>query len=97
MNTSVSQSSIPAPAKSYHGAAKAAWVVIFIACAAAVVPVLGWIAAGPLLFASMVLSIVVLVRGGTAQGVTLLLMTMVGAPLLIVLLGVLGVGSLLSL
>lgn len=96
MNESITDSIHPAT-KSHRGPARAAWAVLLIACLAAIVPVLGWFVAGPLLFASMVLSIVVLVRGGTAQGVVLLLMTMIGAPLIIVLMGVLGIGGMLSL
>ncbi len=70
----------------YSGPARAAWILLFITCGISIVPFLGfgaWFVAVPVLLTTFILSIVVLSRGGTAQGLLLLLMTIVGAPLFI--------------
>jgi GYF domain 2 len=72
--------------QAYSGPARAAWILLFITCGISIVPVLGfaaWIVAAPILLAAFVLSIIVLSRGGTAEGLMLLLATIVGAPLVI--------------
>jgi hypothetical protein len=72
--------------QAYSGPARAAWILLFITCGISIVPFLGfgaWLVAAPVLLTTFILSIIVLSRGGTAQGLLLLLATIVGAPLFI--------------
>lgn len=67
--------------------AKASWIILFLACAAAVVPLFGfssWMVAGPLLLIVFILTIVVITRGGTGHGIVILLSTLI-APLLFIM------------
>lgn len=71
---------------SHRGAARAAWVVIIIACVLSAIPLLGfvaWFVSAPLLLAALILSIIVLARGGTLSGIVLLLVTLIAAPIFI--------------
>ena len=68
------------------GPARAGWVLLFVTCGISVVPFVGfgaWLIAAPVLLTTFILSIIVLSRGGTAQGLNLLFMTIIGAPLFI--------------
>ena len=68
------------------GPARAGWILLFVTCGISVVPFVGfgaWIIAVPVLLTTFILSIIVLSRGGTAQGLLLLVMTIIGAPLFI--------------
>jgi hypothetical protein len=70
----------------YSGPARAAWILLFLTCGISIVPFLGfgaWLIAAPVLLTTFILSIIVLSRGGTAEGLVLLLATIVGAPLVI--------------
>ena len=66
--------------------AKVAWLLLIVACGLAMLPVLGfisWIIATPVLTATLVLSIMVMYRGGTLHGGILLVLSVIGAPLFI--------------
>src|SRR5438874_9339306 len=63
--------------RDYIGAARAAWVLLCITCGISVIPFLGfgaWLVAVPVLLTTFILSIIVLSRGGTGQGLLLLVM-----------------------
>lgn len=68
--------------------AKIAWLLIILACGLAMLPFLGfisWLVATPVLTATLILSIVVMYRGGVIQGGILLALSVVVAPLFIFL------------
>lgn len=66
----------------------ASWVLILLVCLLSLIPVLGfgaWLIAGPVLFVTLILGIVAIARGGTVQGVLILLMSLTVAPAFIAL------------
>lgn len=70
----------------YTAPARTCWILLILTCGLSLIPVFGfgaWIIAGPMLIASFVISIVVLSRGGTAQGIVLLLLSVIVAPVFI--------------
>jgi hypothetical protein len=82
------------------GPARAGWILLFVTCGLSAVPFVGfgaWLIAGPVLLTTFILSIIVLSRGGTVQGLNLLVMTIIGAPLFIsiapVISSLVGLGS----
>jgi hypothetical protein len=87
----------------WRGLAKTSWILIAVACLVAIIPVLGfasWFIAGPVFIATFVMAIMILSRGGTAQGVLLLGVSMFAAPAFVFcapfissLLGLAGVGA----
>ena len=65
----------------------AGWALSLIACGIAAIPfvgVLSWIVAGPLLLATFVLAIVLLTKGVIGHGVSLLFMSMLVAPVIVI-------------
>lgn len=74
---------VAAPAKSYKGMAITSWILVIVTGLLAIVPVLGylsllmiWIVA-PLV---IIFAIVILMRGGTGQGIFLILLAVVLVP-----------------
>ena len=61
-------------------------ILLGLVCLLALVPVLGfasWLVAGPVLFVVLVMGIIILARGGTVAGLAILLVSLIGAPLFI--------------
>ncbi|MHA3769920.1 hypothetical protein ACXR0O_00105 [Verrucomicrobiota bacterium sgz303538] len=78
----------PSKGGDYGLLAKIAWLLIILACGLAMLPFLGfisWLVATPVLTATLVLSIMVMYRGGAIQGGILLALSVVVAPLFIFL------------
>lgn len=71
----------------YKGAARAAWICLAIGLVASLIPVLGWFVMGPMILVSLILGIVVLAKGGTGQGIAILLCALIVLPLLGFLIG----------
>ena len=66
----------------------AGWILVLLACGTALIPFFGfasWLIAGPLLFTTFILAIIVLSRGGTLPGIMLLLTSVFVAPVFIVI------------
>ena len=69
--------------KNYKGLARAAWIIIGVICLIALIPAIGlltWFIAFPVLVATFVLGIIAITRGGTLQGVLILLVSLIVAP-----------------
>jgi hypothetical protein len=71
------------PAKSYKGMAITSWILMVITCGIAIVPFIGfasWVIAFVVIPLVIIFAIVVLTRGGTAQGIILLIAAIVLMP-----------------
>jgi cytoskeletal protein RodZ len=71
------------PVKSYKGMAITSWILIFLTCLIAVVPVIGfgtWLAALVVVPLTLIFAIVILTRGGKAQGILLILASVIFMP-----------------
>jgi len=69
--------------QNYKGLARAAWIIIGVICLIALIPAVGlltWFIAFPVLVATFVLGIIAITRGGTLQGVLILLVSLIVAP-----------------
>lgn len=69
--------------QNYKGLARAAWIIIGVICLIALIPAIGlltWFIAFPVLVATFVLGIIAITRGGTLQGVLILLVSLIVAP-----------------
>lgn len=65
----------------------ASWVLIAIVCFVSLIPFIGfgsWLIAGPILFITLIMGIIVLSRGGTLPGLFILLTSLIAAPIFIV-------------
>lgn len=63
------------------------WVLIAIVCFISLIPFVGfgsWLIAGPVLFITLIMGIIVLSRGGTLPGLFILLTSLIAAPIFIV-------------
>lgn len=65
----------------YKGAARAGWICFGIGLVASLIPVLGWFFMGPMMLVTLILGIVVIVKGGTSQGIALILCSLIVIPL----------------
>lgn len=69
--------------QNYKGLTRAAWIIIGVICLIALIPAVGlltWFIAIPVLVATFVLGIIAITKGGTLQGVLILLVSLVVAP-----------------
>ena len=74
--------------QSYGAAAGWAWFLLIGTCIFSLIPVVGflaWIVGGATILIAIVLAVIVLTRGGTTQGVMILLASLLGVPLFILL------------
>ncbi len=65
----------------------ASWVLIAAVCFISLIPFVGfgsWLIAGPVLFITLIMGIIVLSRGGTLPGLFILLCSLIAAPMFIV-------------
>lgn len=79
----MSSSPAAAPAKSYKGMAVTSWILIILTCLLAVVPVIGfatWVIALIVVPLTLIFAIVILTRGGKAQGILLILASIIFMP-----------------
>ena len=70
-------------AQNYKGVALAAWIIIGVTCFVALIPAIGlltWFIAIPVLLATFALGIIAITKGGTLQGVLILLVSLIVAP-----------------
>lgn len=66
----------------------ASWVMIGLVCLLSLVPFLGfgsWLIAAPVLFITLVMGIIVLSRGGTLPGLGILLVSLIVAPVFVLI------------
>jgi hypothetical protein len=71
----------------YKGVARAAWILLLLVCLISLIPILGfaaWFIAGPVLLTSFILGVIAISRGGTLQGVLILLCAVIAAPIFII-------------
>lgn len=64
----------------------ASWVLIGLVCLLSLIPFLGfasWLIVGPILFIALVMGIIILARGGTLQGLLILLVSLIVAPVFV--------------
>jgi hypothetical protein len=76
----------PASDQQNQGLVITSWALIGFVCLISLVPVLGfasWLIAGPVLFISLIMGIIVLARGGTLPGLLILLASLIGAPVFV--------------
>ena len=69
--------------QNYKGLTRAAWIIIGVICFIALIPAIGlltWFIALPVLVATFVLGIIAITKGGTLQGVLILLVSLIFAP-----------------
>jgi len=69
-----------------HSLIIASWVLIGLVCLLSLIPFLGfasWLIVGPILFIALVMGIIVLARGGTLQGLLILLVSLIVAPVFV--------------
>ena len=88
--------------RGFKGLVKSSWILILGACLISIIPFLGfasWLIAGPVFTATFIMAIMVMTRGGTLQGISLLIASMFVAPLFVFfapflssLLGIAGTG-----
>jgi hypothetical protein len=79
----VSPTPVAMPAKSYTGMAITSWILILLTCLFAVVPVFGfamWAAALIVVPLTLIFAIVILTRGGKAQGILMILASVIFMP-----------------
>ena len=65
----------------------ASWILICLVCLISMIPFFGfasWLIAGPVLFITLVMGIIVLSRGGTVPGLFILLASLIAAPIFVV-------------
>jgi uncharacterized protein YdbL (DUF1318 family) len=65
----------------------ASWVLIAAVCFISLIPFVGfgsWLIAGPILFITLIMGIIVLSRGGTVPGLCILLSSLIAAPIFII-------------
>ena len=73
--------------KDYRGLTKTSWILLSIACLVSLIPFVGfasWFIAGPVFLATFILSIIILTRGGTLQGILVMLFSMFVAPVIVI-------------
>lgn len=73
--------------KDYRGLAKTSWILLFLACLVALIPFVGfaaWFIAGPIFLTTFILAVMILTRGGTGQGILIMLFSMFVAPVVVV-------------
>ena len=64
----------------------ASWLMIGLTCLVSMIPAIGfatWLIAFPVLLVTFILGIIALTRGGTLQGILILLASLIGAPIFI--------------
>lgn len=73
--------------REFGGLVKTSWILITVACLLSIIPFFGfasWFIASPIFLATFIMSIMVMSRGGTAQGVFLLITSIFTAPVFVV-------------
>jgi hypothetical protein len=76
----------PQPVQSYKGMAVASWILLGLTALLSIIPVLGfasWILAFIVIPVAFILAIVILTRGGKAQGILILIFSVVVLPVFI--------------
>jgi GYF domain 2 len=71
---------------SHKGVSLASWTLLSLCCIASLIPGLGfgvWLVAAPLLLITFVLGIIAISRGGTLQGVLILLASLIVVPIFV--------------
>ena len=71
---------------SHWGVSLASWALLALCCIASLLPGLGfgvWLVAGPILLITFVLGIIAISRGGTLQGVLILLASLIVVPVFV--------------
>jgi len=66
----------------------ASWLMIGLICLSSMMPVIGfatWVIAAPVLLITLILGIIVLLKGGTLQGILILLTSLIVAPLFLLI------------
>ena len=66
----------------YKGVAKAGWICLAIGFVFAFIPVVGWFVVGPMMLVGIILGIVVMTRGGTGLGISLILSALLVLPII---------------
>jgi len=84
---------------SHKGVSIASWVLLAMCCLASLIPGLGfgvWLIAAPVLVVTFVLGIIAVSRGGTLQGVMILLTSLIVVPIFIFVAPILTTGAALA-
>ena len=77
----------PAPSQSVKGLVITSWVLLGVTLVISLVPVLGcgsWVLAWPVAVATLIMAIVILTRGGKAQGIAILIASILLVPVTMV-------------
>lgn len=69
----------------YKGPARAGWICLAIGVLGALIPFFGWFVVGPMMLVSLILGIIVILKGGTGQGIAIVLCSILVLPILAVL------------
>jgi hypothetical protein len=81
---------------SHKGVSFAGWTLLSLCCIASLIPGLGfgvWLIAAPVLIVTLVLGIISISRGGTLQGVLILLATLIVVPVFVFVAPILSTGA----
>ena len=68
---------------SHRGVALAAWIMMGTTCLVALIPGIGfltWLVGGPVMLICLILGIIVISKGGTFQGIVILLLSFIILP-----------------
>ena len=74
---------VPQDPAAYRALSIASWILIILTCGLSLVPLLGfasWVIAVPVFLATFIMAIIILTRGGTLQGILLLLTSILFGP-----------------
>ena len=91
--------SAPQTPANYKGVTLAAWVLIALTCLVALIPGVGfitWLVGAPILLVTFILGIVALSKGGTLQGILILLASVIAAPLFLFIAPIITTGGALA-
>lgn len=76
----------PPQATPYKGMAITAWIMIGVTCLISLIPGIGfitWLIGIPILLVTLILGIIIITKNGTGQGIFILLVSLIFAPIFI--------------
>lgn len=87
------------PPRSAGGVSLASWILLALCCLGSIIPGLGfgvWLIAIPVLLVTFILGIIAITRGGTFQGILILVATLIVVPLFVLIAPIITTGAAIS-